>query len=596
MTESQLRAERDRFVALAFSAADVLIELDADLRIVFAAGAMSLLGTSRPEQLVGQPIEELIDPRDRSYCVRLLRQADGGERIAAKIVGLAMPDGSVVPAAISGHRLSELGDRYFVSLSSVRNNSVFRMLSADRRDAESGLAGAEDFTTLAAECLNARNDAHRSSHLTLVEVDHFGDLQNQLEAHVLRDVAGHIGDQLRAMSIDGMTAGRLADNKYGVVHDGQFDTDRALAQLQSGLSSLAPAGEPIEFSSATIDIGAGALDPDDAIRALIHTVERFTREPLSRLSIANLDDGYQLMLNDVVNRISEFRTIMERESFGVAYQPIVNLADGTIHHFEALARFDGEGSTKSPFEMITFAEEVGVIGEFDVAMTRRVLSDIETVLDAGLKVNVAVNISGRSLTSRFFLDALDVVLDGRDQLRQHLSFEVTETSEISDLPAADTVVQKLRKRGHHVSLDDFGSGAAAFHYLRELSVDIVKIDGDYIVDALASAETRAFLKAIIGLCHDLGIATVAERVEDETTARFLRDSGVSFAQGFLFGKPTAGLAQMVLQVAEANLQPSAQTSALTAEPVTAVTEDAAKPSAAVAASVARRKGYTTSWS
>ena len=101
----------------------------------------------------------------------------------------------------------------------------------------------------------------------------------------------------------------------------------------------------------------------------------------------------------------------------------------------------------------------------------------------------------------------------------------------------NNLIQSLRAASHVVCLDDFGAGAAAFQYLRALEVDVVKIDGVYVREALTKPRGKAFLKAMVGLCRDLDIAVVAEMVEDEKTVTFVRECGVQFAQGHLFGAP-----------------------------------------------------------
>ena len=115
---------------------------------------------------------------------------------------------------------------------------------------------------------------------------------------------------------------------------------------------------------------------------------------------------------------------------------------------------------------------------------------------------------------------------------------MTESAHTKDVYELNDVIQKLRKAGHAVFLDDFGAGAAAFHYLRAIDVDVVKIDGMYVREALSSPTGKPFLKAMAGLCHDLNIGVVAEMVEDENTVSFLRECAVQFGQGYLFGKPT----------------------------------------------------------
>ncbi len=136
-----------------------------------------------------------------------------------------------------------------------------------------------------------------------------------------------------------------------------------------------------------------------------------------------------------------------------------------------------------------------------------------------------------------FTDSLLTILRDHPSIRRRLWFEITESAKVTDLEGTNRLIQNLRTAGHHVCLDDFGTGAAAFQYLRALCVDLVKIDGIYVRDALTTPRDKMFLKAMVSLCRDLGVDVVAEMVEDEQTATFLRDCGVQFAQGFLFGRP-----------------------------------------------------------
>jgi len=126
-------------------------------------------------------------------------------------------------------------------------------------------------------------------------------------------------------------------------------------------------------------------------------------------------------------------------------------------------------------------------------------------------------------------------------MRRQIMFEITESSHIEDLHAANRFIQGLRRAGHQVCLDDFGAGSAALRYLHALDIDVVKIDGRYVRSAFEKPRNQAFLKAVVGLCHDLGVATIAEMVEDVSSVRMLRTCGVQFGQGYLFGEPTFDL-------------------------------------------------------
>ena len=117
--------------------------------------------------------------------------------------------------------------------------------------------------------------------------------------------------------------------------------------------------------------------------------------------------------------------------------------------------------------------------------------------------------------------------------------EITETSALDDLDAADRRVQALRAAGIKVCLDDFGVGAASLDYLRKLQIDIIKIDGAFVRDIESDPKVRALAGHLVDLCRELKIDTVAEMVETEAQAEAVKALGVDYGQGWLFGRPAA---------------------------------------------------------
>lgn len=232
-----------------------------------------------------------------------------------------------------------------------------------------------------------------------------------------------------------------------------------------------------------------------------------------------------------------FDQIIGPADFDVLFQPILDARTGSIHHYEALARFFDRRGVQGCSSRIAFAERSGLIADFDVAMTRTVIDWLAVARPDDPETRVAVNISGRSIGSGACLAALDAVLRDNPWTRGRLLFEITESVHLGNLAVANAFLQHLRRQGFPVCLDDFGAGAASFEYLSCLEVDIVKLDGGAIRGARAGDDGRAFLKALVGLCRELGIVTVAEMIEDEAALAFVRDCGVDFVQGYLFGRP-----------------------------------------------------------
>ena len=343
-------------------------------------------------------------------------------------------------------------------------------------------------------------------------------------------------EKLRAKSVDGKSVTTFGGERVGVIHDSDTDIGEVSDAFAEQARAIDPEGQGITMARTEIELDKSGLSDADAVRALVYTINRFAKSGPDA-GLGSLNDGYEAMLDDTLGRMEAFRSLVESSNFEIAYQPIVNLADRRLHHYEALVRFDG--GDQSPYDLITFAEDLDMITSFDLSMCERIIEAVKE--DDSLKVAVAVNLSANSIQNAQFMKTLDGLLAVNQRLSRKLLFEITESYEISDLKSANKAIQTLRSRGYRVCLDDFGVGATNFDYLRILQVDYVKIDGSYVRSVLNEPQAKSFLKAIVHLCDDLGIQTIAEFVEDEETARFLRANRVRFGQGYLFGRPEIGL-------------------------------------------------------
>ena len=142
-----------------------------------------------------------------------------------------------------------------------------------------------------------------------------------------------------------------------------------------------------------------------------------------------------------------------------------------------------------------------------------------------------------STTDRHWTDALEA-LTGKDRtLTERLTVEVGEAAAIADMESTAAFVMDVRDAGCKVALDDFGAGYASFRSLRNLGVDIVKIDGTLIESLGADERDEMFVQALVELAHSFGLATVGEWVGDERSVDLLEKAGVSFLQGNFFGAP-----------------------------------------------------------
>ncbi len=536
-----LRRERDRFVALAFCAADMLVETDSAERITFAAGATRALTGHDPDRLIGLRLTELVAPDDRIYVAELLTGLTALGRFDAVMAHLQGPDGITPPLLLSGHHVADMPGRFFFALKVGAAAIDPEIAQSLARDPASGLLDRESFLLMAERQARRAKKTGEDLKLTLFRMKNLPELRERLDNETNDRLHATIGAYLRGGAAGGDGAGRLDATNYGLIHRRQVDIERLRAKIEASARAVDPQGEGVTVSSGTIDADVAAISDADALRVLRYALDRFCDDDRRAPPFDSLSHGLEHLLDHTAQRVTALRRTIANGRFEVVFQPIVEVAVGRIHHFEALARFPDAEGDGSPYPTIVFAEATGLIADFDLAMCGRVLGWLAQHAPARDTPVVAVNISGRSVNDLAFRDSLLELLDAHPGERARVIFEITESVRIPDLVLANKFIRGLRKAGHQVCLDDFGAGSAALEYLRRLEVDIVKIDGQYLRSAIDDAKSKVFLKAMAALCHELKIDMIAEMVEDERYLTLLEECGIRYAQGYHYGRPHADL-------------------------------------------------------
>ena len=535
-----LRRQRDRFVALAFAAADLLLEVDDAGVVTFAAGASQRLYGRDTDRLIGTRLDELLADGDRPVAAALLHSIQHGGRFVPVTLRLARTDAQAV--TFGGCRLPDRPGTSFVALS-----ASVPAASAAALGAPASVLDGDDFAAAATQRL-LETDADPPYQLTLVAVDELEELQSRLTDEVGQGLAATIERYLVSSAPGIELAGRLAGERFGVLHREVLDETRLRDGIETIAGSVDPEGKGVRLRTSTMALDKSGMNGGDAARALIYCLNQFADSETDAFSVASLRDGLDRALSGTVARVSHLRSTVADGAFELVFQPIVDLRTRSVHHVEALSRFAAD---KSPAGTVAFAEAVRLIADFDLAVCERVIAMVGGSASAAAGTAappppIAVNLSGRSLESRLFRGRLMALLDGQDAaLTGRLLFEVTESAVITRAEEVNAAIQVLRSRGFRVCLDDFGAGANSFHYLRSFVVDFVKIDGAFGRAALADPRDRSLLQAILAFCRETGVATIGEMVEDETQAHRLERLGLDYAQGYLFGRPSPDLAQWV---------------------------------------------------
>ncbi|MBI3444229.1 MAG: EAL domain-containing protein [Magnetospirillum sp.] len=525
--EARLGQPQEAYVAFAFAAADLLMEADHDGRIIFAIGAsMALVG--RPARLLAtMTLPELIRAEDQSRARNALKRMANGDRVRHVLLHVSLPSGVANPVALSGYPHPDHKGRLLLVLT---HSGTLMSPTVRRRDG--GLLGREGFESLAGELIKeSSREGDDSYRMTLLDLPELAELRSKVGAEATAGFVSRFTDYLKQCSVGGDAAADLGNSKFGVIHGPEVNA----GEIEIAISGLAQQvmGAPLAAESTSLSFDGEGISAQEATSALIYTLNRFTTD--SNAAIHELSAMARPTLSHTVSKMRAVKQTIGSGDFELFFQPIVDLWSNAVHHFECLVRFGGSGA--SPYNTVVFAEDTGLVGEMDCAILSRAIAFMRDGVGTEPSLRFAVNLSGRSLSSPSVAARLLQLIHGAADLRGRLLFELTESAAIADLVAVNAVIQEIRGRGHPLGIDDFGSGSAAFHYLRALKVDHVKIDGSYVREAASNGDSLPFLRAITQLCRELKIATVAEHIEDEATANLLRVYNVRYGQGYYFGKP-----------------------------------------------------------
>lgn len=401
-----------------------------------------------------------------------------------------------------------------------------------------GLADTESFAEIACERMKAAQDSGGAAHLTLIEVPGLAELASDPGDTSAIKLFSQISELLRANSEGGNSAGLLEKDRFGLVHGDDVQSKNLQQSLDQIIQRSGFHEQGLSAVTANLPLAADGLSPQDAARALVYAVKHFAGQGSKGFTINSLKEGVSQLVEDTVARIAELRGNITGGELELHYQPIVELNNRALHHYEALARFPGGGS---PYSSITFAEQIGLVEELDLSICRKIIEFVEKNQRSGREIKIAMNVSAQSIESGVFVTAMRRILSKLGGARKQVMLEITESVQIQNYEEVANLVKQLRMDGHHICLDDFGAGDSNFNYLRAFEVDYVKIDGVYVRDVLRSSRDQAFIRAISRLCKEIKVKTVAEFVEDEKQALTLHNLGVDFGQGYLFGKPSANL-------------------------------------------------------
>jgi diguanylate cyclase (GGDEF)-like protein len=407
-----------------------------------------------------------------------------------------------------------------------------------RHDALTGLANRLQLRERVDQAL-ARRAASARVALFSLDLDGFRAVNEAVGQPAGDEVLREVAERLRGCVREGDMVARLGGDEFAVLQVGIERGEAAAALARRVLAALA---KPFSVDGQAIQLAASigvALAPEDGAShdQLLHHAQlaldqcRRDRRGAIRFFTPEMDALAQRRRA----LESDLRHALERGEFQPVYQPIVELASGRVSGFEALLRWrHPTRGVVSPVEFVPVAEEIGVIVPIGAWMLRRACADAATWPD-GLRV--AVNVSAVQFRDPNLVATVATALADAGLPASRLEIEITESLLLGDEAATGAMLHRLRGLGVRVAMDDFGTGYSSLGYLRRFPFDKIKIDQSFIRDLDSKPDSRAIVRAIVGLGRSLGMRTTAEGVETRAILDILRTEGCTEGQGYLFSRP-----------------------------------------------------------
>lgn len=452
-------------------------------------------------------------------------------------VGVTRADGTTGVLAVHAVPVEHVSEQHTVVTAldvSKRREWEDALRTRAERDELTGLAGRTHFLHLVDEALRGGEAVG----LLVLDLDGFKEV-NDAEGHEAGDwylvsAAERISRAIGPVA----TAARLGGDEFAVLAPGHDVRDsarlatRILSELARPLTGLGH--ETVMRASVGIAVSSPGAGTTELLRDADTAMYVAKREGGGRIRLFRPEMGERVLARQ--RDKADLRTAVSDGQLVLHYQPIVDLATSAVASAEALVRWQRPGyGLLGPGEFIGLAEETGLIVPLGSKVLAGACDQAMRWREQGRALGVTVNVSTRQLSAPAFLPSLDRVLKTTGLPPERLTIEVTESVWADG--AAMRGLMDVRETGVRVALDDFGTGYSSLSYLQRYPFDVVKIDKSFTGALAETGRTAGVVRCIIDLAEVLGADTVAEGIETQAQADWLRNAGCAYAQGYLFGRP-----------------------------------------------------------
>lgn len=544
--------ELDRIHRVLSGVGDVVYEWDiADDRLSWAGNVAQALGVADAKTIsTGRQFAVLLDPdntTNRYDAVMDTGMVDEGDGVAFQVTYRILTKGR---ESDEGCWIEDTG-RWYAGEDGQPGRVVGVVRRVDERhETEQQLKHLSYFDPLTgdlnrtrlAEALKQAIEAiepqKQSCAFLLVAIDHLAMINDAFGFDVADQVIAAVSMRLKSRMRAGDIIGRYAGNKFGLVLHDCNDNDMEIAANRLldvvRRSVIDTAVGPV---AATISIGAVALpkqarEMQECLTRAEEALEQAKNRHLEGFVAYTHSEKRESIRKRNIMFADEIVTALNDRRLNIAYQPIVDINTQQPAFYESLLRMTKpDGTVVSAGHFISVAEQIGLVRMID----HRVFELVFNTLQDHPDLNLTFNVSGVTANDPEWLANFNACVRAKPDIARRLTVEITETAAIQDVEETASFVSTVRDLGCKVAIDDFGAGYTSFRNLQLLDIDMVKIDGTFVDKLHENPDNQFFVRTLIDLAKNFDIKTVAEWVCDERDVALLREMGIDYMQGFLFG-------------------------------------------------------------
>ena len=444
----------------------------------------------------------------------------------------------VLPAfAMIGARISEMRARIMRSNEKL-TDALVTIQDMATHDSLTGLPNRASLSDILEHAINMADRAKVGLAVLFMDLDHFKAINDTMGHSTGDQLLREIGRRLRSSIRGSDLVARLGGDEFVVMVEGVTDR-QSLAILAAKI--LGAVSQPIKLQGHEVKVTASigiSVFPDDGrdVTALLANADMamYRSKELGR----NRSSEYSAELGESAIERFEIekgmRLGMENNEFHLYYQPKMEFSSGRMLGVEALIRWHHpQLGVLGPDRFLRIAEDTNFILPLGKWVIEQACRQARTWQDAKLpRFSIAVNLSANQLADKALVEYVTEALRMSGADPAQIEFEITETAVIHNLDEAVVVLESLRALGLRLSIDDFGTGYSSLSYLKQLPVDILKVDRAFVKDLPHNRNDMAITRAVIAMAHGLSMKVVAEGVEERRQFDFLRDEGCDEFQGY----------------------------------------------------------------